>query len=129
MIDNPVRVDIDVYKDRDFKKTIVVNDSEGEPIDMTSWTFNAQIRPTLGSTTLLAQFVIDETATVSGTIVLSLADTTIIDLEIINAIALGSVATSANAAWDLVVVDSLSDRYSLIEGIATIHETVSRAVV
>jgi hypothetical protein len=129
MIDNPVEVDIDIYKDRDFKKTIVVNDSEGTAIDMTDWTFNAQIRPTLGSTTLLATFSIDTTDKDTGTIVLSLADTSTIDLEVVNPITLGSVATSINTAWDLVVVDSVGDRYSLIVGIATIHETVSRTVI
>ena len=129
MIDNPVEVDIDIYKDRDFKKTIVVNDSVGTAINMTDWTFNAQIRPTLGSTTLLADFDINTDSVVSGTLILSLADTATIDLEVVNPITLGSVATSINTAWDLVVVDSVGDRYSLIVGIATIHETVSRTVV
>ena len=129
MIDNPVEVDIDIYKDRDFKKTIVVNDSLSAPIDLTDWTFEAQLRPTLGSNTLLADFTIDTAGVVSGTLVLSLQDTDTIDLEVINPITLGSVVTSATAAWDLVVVDTIGDRYSLIVGVATIHETVSRVVV
>lgn len=129
MIDNPVEVDIDIYKDRDFKKTIVVNDSASTPIDLTDWTFEAQLRPTLGSTTLLADFTIDTSGVVSGTLILSLQDTDTIDLEVVNPITLGSVVTSATAAWDMAVVDTLGDRYSLIVGVATIHETVSRVVV
>ena len=129
MIDNPVEVDIDIYKDRDFKKTIVVNDSASTPINLTNWTFEAQLRPTLGSNTLLANFTIDTSGVVSGTLILSLQDTDTIDLEVVNPITLGSVVTSATAAWDMTVVDTLGDRYSLIVGVATIHETVSRVVV
>ena len=129
MIDNPVEVDIDIYKDRDFKKTIVVNDSASTPINLTNWTFEAQLRPTLGSNTLLANFTIDTSGVVSGTLILSLQDTDTIDLEVVNPITLASVVTSATAAWDMAVVDTLGDRYSLIVGVATIHETVSRVVV
>lgn len=126
MINNPVELDIDVYKDRDYKQVFNIQDGSENPIDITDWTFAAQIRPTYGSDSLIASFTIEKTSTVSGIITMTLADTITADIDTTPEIRIGSTATSNNMVWDMVVEDSISDRYSLIQGICTVHETVSR---
>lgn len=129
MISQPVNLDIDVYKDRDFKKVFTLKDDEDAIINLDDWTFAAQIRPTLGSDTLIADFnTTSGTVTASGIITVSLQDAITAGIEVINPITLGSIVTSSNMAWDLVVEDAVGDRYSLIEGKCTVHETVTRDV-
>lgn len=129
MLSQPVNLDIDVYKDRDFKKVFTLKDDEDAIINLDDWTFAAQIRPTLGSDTLIANFnTASGTVTASGIITISLQDAITADIEVINPITLGSIVTSSNMAWDLVIEDSAGDRYSLIEGKCTVHETVTRDV-
>ena len=128
MISQPVNLDIDVYKDRDFEKVFTLKDNEEAIIDLDGWTAAAQVRPSLGSTTVIADFDISMVAA-SGTITMSLDDAVTADIEIVNPITLGSIVTSSNMVWDMVVNDSISDRYSLIEGKCTVHETVTDTIL
>lgn len=124
MTTGPANLDIDIYKDRDFKKVFTLKDDEEAIIDLDGWTAAAQIRPTLGSATLIANFDIDITSA-SGIITMTIDDSITKDIEVVNPITLGSTITSSNMAWDMVVNDSVGDRYSLIEGKCTVHETVT----
>ena len=125
MISTPLNQDIDVYKDRDFKLVFNLKDGSSKPINISGWTIVAQIRPTYGSDILVANFNISTTAA-SGIINMTLDYTTTSGIASTNPIAFGSTKTSSNMVWDMVVVDDIGDRYSLLSGKCTIHETVSR---
>lgn len=127
MINNPAQYDIDVYQDRDFSITFIIKDTEGTLVNITDWTCSAQIRPTYDSSTLIADFVVS-TDTETSSINLSLTDTTTSGISAENPITAGSTTTSTNMVWDLVVDDSGTDeRFSLITGIVSFNETVTRS--
>ncbi len=126
MITNPVERDIDVYKDRDYVQVFNITDASGTAIDLTNWTIEAQIRPTYGSNSLIANFTI-ETVAVSGTITMSLTATQTGAIDTTPVIMIGSTKTSNNMVWDMVVEDTSGDRYSLIQGVCVVHETVTRS--
>jgi hypothetical protein len=122
-----VELDIDVYKDRDYKQVFNIKDGDDSPIDVSGWTFAAQIRPTYGSDSLIATFTVEKTTAVSGIITMSLSDTETAEIDTTPEIRIGSTTTSNNMTWDMVVEDDIGDRYSLIQGICTVNETVTRA--
>ena len=126
MITNPVERDIDVYKDRDYIQVFNITDASETAIDLTDWTIEAQIRPTYGSDSLIADFTI-ETVAVSGTITMSLTATQTGAIDTTPAIMIGSTKTSNNMVWDMVVEDASGDRYSLMQGVCVVHETVTRS--
>jgi len=125
MLTQPVQDDLDIYKDRDFRKTFELQDKDGNLLNTIGWSFKAQIRPTKGSKTLLAEFTVSHSY-VYATVVISLTDTTTKDINVENKISVGSSTTSSNAYWDFVATNNAGYRYNLIEGVVTIHETVTR---
>ena len=125
MIVNPANYDLDVYKDRDFSKVIYIQDNEETAIDITDWTFAAQIRPTYSSETLVADFTITVSGT-AGKITLTLDDSVTEVIDTSPVIVIGSTTTTTNMVWDLITLDNVGDRYSIVEGKCTIHETVTR---
>lgn len=127
MINNPAQYDLDIYQDRDFSTTFIIKDSSGSLVNITSWTCTAQIRPTYGSETLIANFTVTTDVPTSA-ITMTLTDTTTLAIDAENAITAGSTATSTNMVWDLAVDDVVADeRFSLITGIINFYETVTRA--
>jgi hypothetical protein len=128
MLTQPVQNDIDIYKDRDFRKTFELEDASGKLLNINNWSFAAQIRPAKGSSVLLIQFTVS-ISTYASTVVISLTDDQTLDLNVENRINVGSTTTSSNCYWDFVATNGAGYRYSLIEGIATIHETVTRRPV
>lgn len=128
MINNPAQYDIDVYQDRDFSATFIIKDSTGALVNITGWSCSAQIRPTYGSETLIANFTVSEDVPTSA-ITITLDDTTTLAIDADNPITAGSTTTSTNMVWDLVVDDVVADeRFSLITGIVNFYETITRAV-
>lgn len=128
MIIQPVIQDIDIYKDRDYRRTYFLKDSVGTAINITDWDFYSQIRPVYGSDTLVAEFTIT-TVPASGIVYLNMSHDVTITIDIPTPISISSIVTSSNMVWDLVTNDNTSSRYSLIEGKCTIHETVTRDVI
>lgn len=125
MLTQPVQDDIDVYKDRDFRKTFELQDAAGKLLNINNWGFAAQIRPAKGSNILLIQFTVS-ISTYASTVVISLTDDQTLNLNVDNPIDVGSTSTSSNCYWDFVATNGAGFRYGLIEGVATIHETVTR---
>ena len=67
--------DIVITKDTDFEVTLTFNDDTGAPININSYTFQGEIRPTPGdATSNPAEFDIEKTDAAGGEIQLSLTD-------------------------------------------------------
>lgn len=128
MLTQPINQDLDIYRDRDFRKTYELRDGSDALLNTIGWSFRAQIRPAYGSDILIATFTLSHSTTFA-TIVISLTDeeTKLIATE--NPIALGSSTTSTNMVWDLVATNNAGYRYSLLTGKVTFHETVTREEV
>lgn len=124
MISQPIVNDIHVYRGRDFKRTYELQDDTGTAIDLTGWSFDAEIRPVYGSDNLIATFN-SSTVAVSGTITISLNWETTKTIEAENPINVNSNTTSSNMVWDLMVTDNVDDVYSLLTGKVIFHETVT----
>lgn len=125
MLTQPVQDDIDIYKDRDFRKTYQLQDGDGELLNTYNWEFKAQIRSAKGDGDLVVEFDVSHSYTYA-TVVLSLTDDVTRDLAVSNPIDLSSTVTATNCYWDFVATNGAGFRYTLIEGVATIHETVTR---
>ena len=127
MINDPAQYDINVYQDRDFSNTYIIQDANGDLIDITGWTVTSQIRPAYDSDVLIANMVITTDIPTSA-ITTKLDDTVTKEIASTNPITAGSTVTSTNMVWDLVV-DSTGppeERFSLITGICNFYETVTR---
>lgn len=124
MISQPITQDLHLYRGRDFKRTYELKDSEDNTIDLTDWSFDAEIRPVFGSDNLIATF---NTSTVpaSGTLTISMDWETTKEIDAENPINVGSNTTSSNMVWDLLVNDSNDDVYSLLQGKVIFHETAT----
>ena len=129
MINNPAQYDINVYQDRDFSNTYIIKDESGILIDISDWTCTAQLRPAYDSDILLANFVIVKDTALSS-ITTKLTDTVTAAISSTNLISLTATTTSSNMVWDLVVdtTGPPAERFTLITGICTFHDTVTRAV-
>jgi hypothetical protein len=125
MISKPVKNDIQIWKDRDFRITLYLKDADGAVMNTIGWSFKAQIRPKKGSNTLVAEFDVSHSY-VYGTVVLSLSDDTTRNLNVENPVNLGSTTTTSTCQWDFVATNNADYRYSLMEGVAYINETVTR---
>ena len=126
MLTQPSNQDLDIYRDRDFRKTYELQDGSEQLLNTTGWEFKAQLRPAKGSDVLIANFDLSHSTTYA-TIVISLTDDTTLAMDVENPITLGSNTTSTNMVWDLVATNNAGYRYSLLEGKVTFHETVTRA--
>lgn len=125
MLSQPINQDLDIYRDRDFRKTYELRDGEDNLLNTIGWSFKAQIRPAYGSDILIAQFDLSHSYTYA-TIVISLTDTVTKNISSENPIALGSSTSSTNMVWDLVAKNNAGYRYGLLSGKVTFHETVTR---
>lgn len=125
MIFEPKNLDIEIYKDRDFIITMYLKDSVGAVYNTYNWDFIAQIRASKGSPILIADIDVSHSY-VYGSLVLTMTDDVTRALNIDNPITVSSSTTSSICYWDLLAITSGNKKYSICEGIATIHETVSR---
>jgi hypothetical protein len=125
MLTKPINQDLDIYRDRDFRKTYELQDGSGARLNIVGWEFKAQLRPVYGSDVLIAEFDLSVSVTYA-TIVISLSDTTTAAIPTNNPIALGSATSSSNMVWDLVATNNAGYRYSLLTGKVVFHETVTR---
>jgi len=99
----------------DFNTTVTISDSNGDALDLTSYTALAQIRKTYDSTTattFTSTFDADRT---TGLITISLSDTQTSALE------------SGRYVYDLLVTDVAGTKTRVVEGIATVNPSVSRS--
>lgn len=126
MISKPQKNDIQIWKDRDFRITLFLKDADGAVMNTIGWSFNAQIRSAKkGDSSLVAQFDVSHSTTY-GSVVLSLSDDTTRDLNVENPIDLGSTTTTTTCYWDFVATNNADYRYSLMEGVAYINESITR---
>ena len=73
--------DIVITKNTDFEVTLTFNDDTGAPININSYTFQGEIRPTPGdATSNPVEFDIEKTNVTGGEIQLSLTDSDTSDL-------------------------------------------------
>ena len=109
---NPATLDLTIYRDRDFTKTLYFK-SQGEALDLTSYTGKAEIRGGKDAPGLIVAFqvAIDH---LIGSVVLSLTDTQTILL------------TDDTAFWDLVLTDPHGKRQNFVEGQVNVLGTVTR---
>ena len=99
----------------DFTTTITINDGDGVPLNLTSYTANAQIRKTYASTTatdFAIEFNADRT---TGQLTISLTDTQTSALEF------------GRYVYDVLITDNAGDKTRVVEGIATVNPSVSRS--
>jgi hypothetical protein len=105
-----------IYIDQgtDFSTTITINDSNGSPLDLTSYTASAQLRKTYTSSIhvdFTSTFDSDRT---TGKITISMNNT------------LTSSLVSGIYVYDLVISDSLSEITRVLEGSVTISPSVTK---
>lgn len=111
---DPAEHNLTIYRDRDFLKIFIVQDSSGTAINLTGYSARAQIRPVKDSSELIASFTVVITAA-EGKIAISLTDVQTLALD------------ESKAWWDLEVTDPSSLRQNYVEGAVAIKRTVSRA--
>jgi len=124
MLSQPIIQDIDVYKGRDFKKTYELRDGTSTLLDLTGWSFKAQVRPTNGSDILIAELDVS-IALATSTVTISLTDTVTVLISSTNPIKVNSTTTSSNMVWDLSVINNASEKYVLLAGKCIFHETAT----
>jgi hypothetical protein len=98
-----------------FTTTVTISDSDGDALDLTSYTALAQIRKTYESTTatdFTSTFDADRT---TGKITISLTDTQTSGLD------------AGRYVYDLLITDASSVKTRVVEGIATVNPSVSRS--
>jgi hypothetical protein len=118
VITNPGEYDIHLYSDRDFKLRLNTTTVSGS-------TFEAQIRSSVNTPTVLADFNI-EVNEVDNYLELSLDSTDVSSLINSNIINLGSISTTVTYAWDLQITNDVGNTFNLINGNCYIHRTVTK---
>lgn len=72
---HPSRLDIEVRRYRTWSQTFFFEDSNGDPIDLSSYTVTAQVRKEEDyNSTLITNLTVDASDAVNGNITLSLTD-------------------------------------------------------
>ncbi len=112
----PANLDITVYRGTDFSAIITFNDSNGDPINITGYTFAAQIRRAPNFSTIIADLEPTIYNASSGEIKISLTHTETLNLS-----------SSDVYVWDLLVKDPSDIRTGpYISGHFMIKEPVSK---
>jgi hypothetical protein len=109
----PATLNLTIYRDRDFSKTLYFKTSLGEIMDLTGYTGKAEIRENKDAAALTVAFQVT-IAPLLGSVVLSLADTQTMLLP------------DGISVWDLVLTDPHGSRQNFIEGVITVLGTVTR---
>jgi hypothetical protein len=118
-IKEPGTLNIDIYRDRDFKLKLLT-----DRVDF--WTFKARIKENFSSSTVLAEFDIDVDE-VNEYLELSLdADTTRTLIDDVS-IGLNTNLTRETFVWDLKAVNPLNRTYNIIQGNCYVYRTVTRS--
>lgn len=125
MLTQPINQDLDIYRDRHFRKTYELRDGSDQLLNTYGWEFNAQVRPAYGSEVLTVEFDLSHSC-MYATIVISLSDAQTRNIETHNPVKLGSNTSATNLVWDLVATNNAGYRYSLLSGKVNFHETVTR---
>ena len=108
----PAKLDLTIYRDRDFSKTLYFK-TQGATLDLTDYTAKAEIRGGKDQPNLIVAFQVTITPLI-GSIVLSLTDTQTILLK------------DDTAYWDLVLTDPHGARQNFVEGTVNVIGTVTR---
>lgn len=121
----PGRYEIGIYVDRDFEQTFQFKNSAGGTIDLSTYSFAAELRPVYNSDILLTAFTVSGTLS-SGIVNISLTDAQTLALSNSEDLDLSSTTTAVNAVWDLVATNSEGLRENYVMGTAVINGTVQR---
>ena len=99
----------------DFSTTVTINDTSGDPLDLTGYTALAQIRKTYASTTATDFGITFVNPRSDGQITISLTDNQTSALEF------------GRYVYDLLITDTGGNKTRVVEGIATVNPSVSRS--
>lgn len=118
VITNPGEYDIHLYVNRDFKLRLNTSVVDGS-------TFEAQIRQSVNTTEVLADFDI-EVNEVGDYLELSLSSevtSTLVNSNIVN---LSSISTTITYTWDLRLINDIGNAFNLVYGNCYVHRTVTK---
>lgn len=110
----PAAHNLTIVQGDDFSETFTFKDSAGAAINLTGYTFAAQVRPTAASAVVTATFTVAITSAAGGTITLTLAR------------AATALLLPGTYRWDLEWTDTLDKKRTLLNGAATVVEEVTR---
>lgn len=112
----PTKRDITVYAGDDYSLRVTVTDDAGDVVDVTAYSFAAEVRTAAGTTgTAAATATVDKTTPASGLITVRLSD--------VQTAALMDAGTSFR--WDLKSTDGSGLIRTLLYGTVTMVERVT----
>ena len=110
----PATLNLDIYQEDTYTRDIQIQDGDGSAVDITGWTFAAQIRRSPGGP-LEADFAVDVTDAQQGEITLSLAsDTT------------QALSTNGRHVWDFQATHADGTVRTYLQGHVTVRPDVTR---
>lgn len=98
----------------DWRAELTIDDANGDPLDMTGYTFLAQARTKAKSASVAFSFTVDTTSAASGVLVLEVADTVTVDVN------------PGTYEWDLQWTDGDGKIRTILRGVVTVLAEVSR---
>jgi hypothetical protein len=105
--------DMDIHQGTTFTRTLTIEEPAGTPVDITTYTFKAEIKKNKTDSTALDEFTITLSDPTNGILTMSLTDT----------------ETSALPAiigfYDLIMTDGSSAKSRILEGRVTITQQVT----
>jgi hypothetical protein len=110
-VNSPAQIDIEVRRKCAFALPLQFMLSDTQPIDLTGYTFAAQIRPSDGSDTTTATFTVTVMDAQNGELLLS--------LTVVNTTAIPN--TLFLAIWDLIATAPGSEPVPFVEGKVRIY--------
>jgi hypothetical protein len=110
-IKGPARFDLSAYAGDTFSVDIAIA-QDGSPVDVTGWTFTAQVRAKRAGA-VAATFTVNVTDAAQGELTISLSGAT--------------TATLASGVWDLNVALPDGTVSTLVDGVITVTQDVTRS--
>ena len=120
----PAEYDIDMCQGSDFKIKLVIKDNTGTPLDITGWTFAAEMRRTISDSTVLAAFSFNITDAVNGEVEMAM------DAATTGALPLKdqkeNTRETEDFAYDVERTDGGGDIQRIIQGVVKVSPEVTR---
>lgn len=111
----PTETNIDVYAGDTWSRSVQIQDGDGNGIDVTGWTFLAQVRESRASETVEATFTVTVTTAASGELTITLdAETT-------------AALDEGKWVWDLQATKTDSSVQTLLQGVVSVTADVTRS--
>ena len=94
----------EIFQGNDFSRTLILKDGNNDPVDITGWSFESQLRETVESTSTEAEFTIVITDAVNGELTIGLTD-----------VETGAM-TALSGVWDFQATKTDATIETLIKG-------------